>query len=253
MRRPRKAVAAAGSRMSYGDDFATVDTAGAPLDPTILIGADPFFWGAVLLALLVAALIGWLIGARSRSGRTDAAHAIWEAIDAAAKAAMKADTEVLPAHASELQRLLRARLSKTLAFGGDLTKRVRALDTALKGEVGEKVRPHAGPAPVPDTGHGHSERDAGESGHAAASSNAASVTIVSVHALSAPTHPHPPEHAPRPMTTKERNDALRLAVADFNDYWRHRSAREGEMGAIVAELCDPGPHRPHSGHGGARH
>lgn len=239
--------------MSYGDDFATVDTAGAPLDPTIMIGADPFFWGAVLLALLVAALIGWLIGARSHSGRTDAAHAIWEAIDAAAKAAMKADTEVLPAHASELQRVLRARLGKTLAFGGDLTKRVKALDMALKGEVEDKGHPHVGSAPAPDAGHSHNERDAGESGHAAASSNAASVTIVSVHGLAAPTHPHPPEHVKRPMTTKERNDALRLAVADFNDYWRHRSAREGEMRAIVSELCDPGPRSPRSGQGGGHH
>ena len=80
--------------MSYSDDFAGVDSAGAPLDPTIMIGADPMFWGAIGLALVVAALVGWLIGAGSRSKRTDAAHAIWEAIDDAAKAAMKADTDV---------------------------------------------------------------------------------------------------------------------------------------------------------------
>ena len=55
------------------------------------------------------------------------------------------------------------------------------------------------------------------------------------------------------MTTKERNDALRLAVADFNDYWRHRSAREDEMRAVVAELCDPGPRRPRLSHSGGGH
>lgn len=235
--------------MSYGDDFATVDTAGAPLDPTIMIGADPMFWGAILLALVVAALVGWLIGQGSRSKQADAAHAIWEAIEDAAKAAMKADTEALPALASDLQRVLKARLGKTLAFGGELGKCVEAIDTALRGEVEDGRHHPAGHAHGPDA-HGDDGRGAGDSRPAAASSAAASVTIVSVHAPSAPAHPHPPEHGKRPMTTKERNDALRLAVAGFNDHWRHRSAREGEMRAVVAELCNPGPRRPRPSHGG---
>lgn len=239
--------------MSYSDDFATVDTAGAPLDPTVMIGADPMVWGAILLALLVAALVGWLVGQGSGSKRTDAAHAIWLAIDDAAKAAMKADTEALPARASELQRVLRARLGKTLAFGGQLGKRARALDTALEGEAEDKGHHHAGPAPAQEAGHSHDGHAAGEPGHGPAPSNAASVTIVSVHAPSAPAHPHPPVPGKRPMSTKERNDALRLAVADFNDYWRHRPAREGEMRAIVAELCNPGPPRPRLSHGGGHH
>lgn len=241
--------------MSYGDDFASVDTAGAPLDPTIMIGADPLFWGAMGLALLVAGLVGWLIGRSARSRRTDAAHAIWDAINDAAKAAMNADTESLPALASDLQRVLRARLGKTLAFGGDLGKCVKALDAALKGEVEDKAHhPPAGHAPGPDAAQGHDAHGPTGAGHpAGAPVGAASVTIVSVHAPSAPAHPHPPETDKRPMTTKERNDALRLAVADFNDHWRHRSAREGEMRAIVAELCDSGPHRPHLSHGGGHH
>ena len=235
--------------MSYGDDFASVDTAGAPLDPTILIGADPMFWGAVGLALIVAGLVGWLIGQGGRSKRTDAAHAIWEAVNDAAKAAMKADTEALPAFASELQRVLRARLGKTLAFGGDFGKRVKALETALKGEVEDRHgHAAAGHAPAPEAGHGHDGH--GDPGHAAAPANAASV---SVHAPSGPAHPPAPDHARRPMTTKERNDALRLAVADFNDYWRHRSAREGEMRAIVAELCNTATRRPHLSHSGGQH
>jgi hypothetical protein len=239
--------------MSYSDDFATVDTAGAPLDPTIMIGADPMFWGAILLGFLTAGMIGWLIGHYARSSRTDAAHAIWLAIDDAAKAAMKADTEALPARASELQRVLHARLGKTLAFGGALGKRVKALETALKGEAEDKGHRHAGHAPGADAGHGRDSHGEGESGHGAAASAAASVTIVSVHAPSAPAHPPAADHGKRPMSTKERNDALRLAVADFNDHWRHRSAREGEMRAIVAELCNPGPPRPRLSHGGDHH
>ena len=102
--------------MSYSDDFASIDAAGAPLDPTIMIGADPMFWGAILLGLVAAALVGWLIGQRARARRADAAHAIWDAVNDAAKAAMKADTDALPAHAAELQRVLQARLGKTMVF-----------------------------------------------------------------------------------------------------------------------------------------
>ena len=79
------------------------------------------------------------------------------------------------------------------------------------------------------------------------------MTIVSVHNPPAPAHPQPHEHGKRSMTTRERNDALRLAVAAFNDYWRHRSAREGEMRAVVAELCNPGPRRPRLSHSDGHH
>ena len=232
--------------MSYGDDFPTVDTAGAPLDPTIMIGADPMFWGAILLGLVVAALVGWLVGQGSGAKRTDAAHAIWEAIDDAAKAAMKADTESLPSHAAHLQRVLRARLGKTLKFGGELGECADDLDLALKGEArhGDGHAGHDHPA--------EDETHAADHDDAAPASPAANVTI-SIHP--APAHPPraAPKHAKRSMTTRERNDALRLAVADFNDYWRHRSAREGEMRAVVAELCNPGPPRPRLSHSGGHH
>jgi hypothetical protein len=232
--------------MSYGDDFATVDTAGAPLDPVIMIGADPMFWGAVLLALAVAAMIGWLLAGGSRSRRNDAAGPIWDAIDDAAKAAMKADTEALPAHASHLHRVLRARLGKTLDFGGGLSRCVDALDLAIKGEVehgGGRAGPdHATEDETPATNH---EPDA----------PAASAANVTVTINPPPGHgAHgAAKHGKRPMTTRERNHALRLAVADFNDYWRHRSAREAEMRAVIVELCDPGPPRPRLSHGGDHH
>ena len=239
--------------MSYGDDFATVDTAGAPLDPTIMIGADPLFWGAVLLALLVAALIGWWFGAGSRPKRGEAAGAIWEAIDDAAKAAMKADTEALPARASELDRVLRDRLGRTLAFGGGLAPRVEALAASLNGEAPGAPHHHDRDAPDHTAPETHDPVEPGAARSRPTTSASGNVTIVSVHAPSAPADPHPAGHSRRSMTTKERNDALRLAVADFNDYWRHRSAREGEMRAVVAELCNPGPRRPRLSHGGGGH
>ena len=238
--------------MSYGADFATADPANAPLDAPLLIGADPVIWGAILLALAVAAMIGWLMGSGSRSRKGDAAPGIWEAVDDAARDAMKADTDSLPARAAELQRVVKARLGRILAFGADLNRCMKSLDEALKGEVEDKAQPGGHPAPrAPDKPHDH---DAPGYDHPSAPA-AANVTI-SVHTPAA-AQPHPPHHpqkpGQRPMTTQERNDALRLAVAAFNDYWRHRSARQGEMRAIVAELSDPGPRHPNLSHSGSHH
>lgn len=235
--------------MSYGDDFASLDPAAAPLDPTILIGADPMFWGGLLLALLVAALIGWVIRDASRSKRSDAAGPIWEAINDAATAAMKADTDSLPAHAAHLQRVLRDRLGKTLEFGGQLNRRVDDLERAIRGEAGD-----AGGRDGRDDPAGEDAPAAEQAAAVPTSAAAANVTIVSVH----PTAPTPPASTRpgqdrRAMSTRERNNALRLAVAEFNDYWRHRTARENDMRAVVAELSNPGPRRPHTGHSGAHH
>jgi len=233
--------------MSYGDDFATVDTAGAPLDPTIMIGADPMFWGAVVLALLVAAMIGWLIGGGSRAKRNDAAGPIWGAINDAARDAMKADTESLPAHAAHLDRVLRARLGKTLDFGGALSRRVGALDRAINGHTGHDDARPGEDHPIEEDAPATADEPA-----APTSSSSANVTIVSIHPAAPASQAHP-KHPRRPMSTRERNDALRLAVADFNDYWRHRSARENDMRAVIAELCDPGPPRPRLSHSGDHH
>jgi hypothetical protein len=65
--------------MAYGADFATADAANAPLDAPLMIGADPVVWGALLLGLAAALLIGWYFGSageapdptpRPRSGKT---------------------------------------------------------------------------------------------------------------------------------------------------------------------------------------
>lgn len=242
--------------MSYGDDFASLDPAAAPLDASIMIGADPMFWGGLLLALLVAAMIGWLIASGARPRRPDAAGAIWEAVNDAAMAAMKSDTESLPAHAAHLHRVLRARLGKTLDFGEGLSNCVRALSTAIEGRV-EDSHHHGDHASGHNHGHdeGH-DADNGHDGHdpaAGPTAAAANVTIVSVHAAAAAHPPRGHGHDKRAMTARERNRALRLAVADFNDYWQHRSAREAEMRAVVGELCNPGPPRPRLSHSGAHH
>ena len=232
--------------MSYGADFTTADPANAPLDPPIFIGAEPMVLAAGFLLLLAAALLGYWYGLRKQPPQ-DAAGAIWNAVDSAAKDAMKADTDALPEKAAALQREVQARLGKTLHFVGELGGCIKALNTAIKGET-EDTTP-----PAPPKAKTEREVAEAEAGGASAAAAAANVTIVSVHAspaacappACAPTPPCTPvKPAKRPMTTPERNDALRLAVAAFNDHWRHRSARESEMRAVVRELCDPGPPPP---------
>lgn len=233
--------------MSYGADFPAADLAGAPLDPPMLIGADAFVWGAILLAILAALLIGWVLRGQSGGSRADAAEAIWKAVDNAVKEAMKANTEALPARAAELRRVLDARLGKTLKFGGELTGGIKALDTAIKGEIEDKTAtPPVPPTPEPVKTQ-VSDKDA------AGGAASASVTIVSVHPQPAPASPPAPPPPPakpgkRQMTTREQNDALRLAVVALDDYWRHKKAREDDIRSVVAELTNPGP-KPSSASG----
>src|SRR5215217_1410332 len=102
--------------MSYGADFATADPANAPLDAPILLGADPILVGAGVLLLLAALMLGWVMGARSRSGDGDATSSIWKAIDKAAKDAMKADDNALKGRAAHLADIVERRLGRTLAL-----------------------------------------------------------------------------------------------------------------------------------------
>jgi hypothetical protein len=227
--------------MSYGADFANADPANAPLDAPLLIGADSFVWGALLLALLAAGLVGWIIGHYFSRSKVDAAEAIWKAVNDAVKDAMKASTDDLPSRATALRRVIDARLGKTLKFGGELAGAIKDLDTAIKGEIEDKApsTPAAKAAAcAQETGSG--------SAAAAAAAAATNVTIVSLCPQpAAPVCPAPPA-APakpekRPMTTDERNNAFRLAVAKLDDYWRHQKTREADIKAVVAELTNPGP------------
>ncbi|MDI1328352.1 MAG: hypothetical protein PSV23_16295 [Brevundimonas sp.] len=231
--------------MAYGADFATADAANAPLDAPLMIGADPVVWGGLLLGLAAAALIGWYFGQGSRSARTDAADSIWEEIDDAAKEAMKADGDSLPARASALVRTIERRLGKTLGMAGGAGKITKGLDKALKGEAADK--PHA---PHADHGHGggHDEKPGH---HEAAPASMGGVTVI-VNSGQAEGHkpagdPHGDHDAKKPLSVQERNDALRVAIGHFNDHWGLRRERVRELRAAHAELSTHGPKRPAAG------
>jgi hypothetical protein len=235
--------------MSYGADFATADPGNAPLDPVIMIGAAPSFWGAILLIVLAVGLIGWIMGQYFARSKVDAAEAIWNAVNDAVKDAMKASTEALPDRAGNLNRVLQDRLGKTLKFGGDLGKNIKDLEAAIKGEIEDKA-----PAAPPAAKAVDCSKEAGTGSAATAAAAAANnVTIVSLcpqptpAPAAAPVPPAKPEK--RQMTTKEQNDALRLAVATFDDYWRHKQLRAADMREVVAELTNPGPKPAKDSHG----
>ncbi len=234
--------------MSYGADFANADPANAPLDPTIFIGADSFFWGAILLALAAALMLGWYLGAQSRDRGGDAAQAIWETIRDAARSAMAADDNALKGRAEQLLKTIENRLGKTLALARGVSGRLGKLKDAVEGK---------GPA----DGHGHSGGHGGghapgHDAHAAHEVHAApAVTIVNVNAnanAGATAHAagdhHPPAHDHKPekrdLSAREQTDALRLAVAAFNEHWRDEAGRVRELRQARAELSDPGPPRP---------
>lgn len=252
--------------MSYGADFANADPANAPLDPTIMIGADPFFWGAILLGLAAALLLGWYLGARSNSHRSDAAHAIWKAVHDAARSAMGAEDNALRGRAEALRKVIDERLGKTLKLAGGLSGRIKKLDDAIAGKGpaqpgGGQTPPRAGGgqqgAPGNDTAQGESGHggNGGGGGGGGAAAAAASVTVVTIGgpATTAPTSTPPTPPTVRDLNHREQTDALRLAVAAFNQHWRDEGARVGELRDAHAELSNPGPAQRSSGHAKGHH
>jgi hypothetical protein len=229
--------------MSYGADFVTADPANAPLDPPILIGADPVMWIALGLLLLAAAMFGWWLGARSGPRTGDATSAIWKAIDKAAKEAMKADDHALRVRADHLLGVVDRRLGRTLAVAGaagGLAERLEALRAA---HVGRRPAPHGDHAHDQrhdDHGSSHGSDDHSpheETGHEARASAVASGITINVAGGSVRTErPASGGHDSRELTARQQTEALRLAVAAFNEHWRHETLRVGELRAALAEL-----------------
>jgi len=240
MMRADRFTALEGSSMSYGADFATADPANAPLDPTIMIGADPFFWAAILLMIAAAAFAGYFFGERSRS-RRDAAQNIWQAIRDAAQSAMAADDNALKGRAEALSRVIQERLGKTVKLAGGLSGLVKTLDNAIAGRGPVQTGPIRDPVPSRSGESSRSEATRGESGQGGGGGGGGG-------AAAAP--PPPPAAAPtvRDLTHREQTDALRLAVAALNEHWRDEAARVGELRAAHAELSNPGPAHKSSDH-----
>lgn len=251
--------------MSYGADFANADPANAPLNPVIFIGAEPSFWAGILLALLAALFFGWYLGNRASRNHADAAQAIWQAIHDAARSAMGADDNALKGKAENLLKVLDRRLGKTLGLVNGLSKQTGNLKKAVKGEAEADAHGHGGGHGAGHGGgHGAAHAPAHDT-HAAHEVHASpAVTIVNVNAgatalaaAQTPAEHHPPTHDPKPekrdLSHREQTDALRLAVAAFNQHWKDETARVDELRGAHAELSNPGPAHNSSGHGKDSH
>lgn len=241
--------------MSYGADFANADAGNAPLDPTIMIGADPFFWGAILLGLIAALLLGWYLGARSDARRADAAQSIWKEIHDAARSAMGANDNALKERSEHLRKVVRERLGNTLKLTEGLSEGFGALENAIDGQGAAHPGGNHGHGSShddddgPDHGQGETVH-AGGGGGGAATANITIVTGAPAETSHTPGR-HGPGHAPghdphatRVLTHREQTDALRLAVARFAEHWRDEPARLRELRGAHAELSNPSPARP---------
>ena len=227
-----------------GADFGA-DRAFEASGPDVFFSLPPMM--LALLALLGLALfaLGWFLKEAQTPRRRDDADSIWKAVDDALKAAMKADGAALVGKAEDLKKVLSKRLGATLKLAGGLGGLVTALDHALEGEPHE---PHGHGDQGQAHGHGDHGHDAHKphDDHARPAHDAGPVTNVTI-INGAPAHgdkgghggghgdDHKP-HKPAPLSPRERDRALRLAVADLNEHWRHKSDRIGELRAACREL-----------------
>jgi hypothetical protein len=220
------------------------DRAFAPTGHDTLFGLPPVM--LALLALLGLALfaLGWFLKEAQAPRRRDDADAIWKAVDDALKAAMKADGAALIGKAEDLKTVIDKRLGATLKLAGGLAGPVAALKAALEGQAHESHGHDDPRGDHADHGHGdHGHGGAHHGDHAAETRHEAGpvtqVTIIN----GAPAHggdghggDHGGGHKPLPLTPRERDHALRLAVADLNEHWRHKADRIDELRAACREL-----------------
>lgn len=215
-----------------------------------------------LLALLGLALfaLGWFLKDAQAPRRADAAESIWKAVDKALETAMKADGGSLAGKAEEVKKTLEKRLGATLALAAGLNGPFKALKTALDGEAhqaadhahdshaGHDHKPHD---PKPHDQAGHDPHGPGaHAGESHARHEAGPVTQVTIINGAAAGHggghggkddPHKGDDGhkpakPAPLSARDRDRALRLAVADLNDHWRHKAERIAELRAAHREL-----------------
>ena len=246
---------------NYPSDFTPAGQPYEPVASPVFLGIEPLLLGAALLLIALAAGLAYWLGRRRASDEPDAADAIWRAIDNACGAAMKVNSDALPGRAKALRKEITDRLGPVLTLADGINKPLKELDAALKGKTKEPAHgdhahapPHANPHPP---------------AHAPAHASGTPVTVVNnghvvirtdggetpPHTDGHPPAPTQPTHPPAPpkdrdMSVEEQADALRRAVARFNDHWCQKTPRINELRAAHRALSRTAPVGHGSGHVG---
>ncbi len=222
----------------------------------LLLGVEPLLLGVFVILLIVAGLVGYLIGRRAAARRSpdkkvkDAPDAIHAAVLKASAAARSAHSDELRARARTLQDVLRHRLPGLIAIiagiGGPLSELERALEGRRSAEHPDAHDPHGADVDRPRT-------------EAPAPQPPVSVNIFSGAAPHKAAHPeqgHKPHwpggHDDR-LSSEEETQAIDRAVRRFHDAW---SKLRSELNTLRDGLSTPPPHNDHhhkSGHVGGRH
>ncbi len=213
---------------------------------------DPTLVFLLILAGLAIAGLAFFAGRLTGRGdkgekQSDVPKKIHEAVKAKCVAASSAHSGELVVKAQELIDEVKLRVGPVLAFGGPCGKAFEQLGKAMKGEPPEEKKKddHGkgdkhGHGKDQDKGHGHDAHGHGH-GHDDSKEHAAiglltrNVTIVAPQTVVIANAPKPEkphddhghghghddhkEEAPKVLDHKEYMQLLRLAVADFSDFW----------------------------------
>ena len=231
----------------YQSEF-PVDQPVPVFDPTLV-----FLLVLAGLAIIALAFFAGRLTGRGDKGQkqSDAPKVIHEAIKAKFVAASSAHSGELSAKTQDLIDEVTLRIDPLLKFGGPCGKAFEQLNKAMKGERPEEKKDDHGKgdkhghgkghdAKGHDKGHDHAAGHAGHDDPKATPAKAGvevlsrNVTIVgSQTVLLADSKPCPDDHhddhhddAPKPLEYKEHLQLLRLAVAEFSDFWNRKTCLE---------------------------
>ncbi len=244
-----------------------------PVDQPVPV-FDPTLVFLLILAGLAIAGLAFFAGRLTGRGdkgekRSDVPKIIHDAVKAKCVAASSAHSGELVVKAQDLIDEVVLRVGPLLAFGGPCAKAFKLLGEAMKGEPPEEKKkdgkPGAGHGKDGDKGHGgaHGGHGAGGDSHAHGEDKdhgaaaigllTRNVTIVAPQTVvianaPKPEKPHDDHHdkheeePPKVLDHKEYMQLLRLAVAEFSDFWnRPNCLRELEDCQKVLTETKPPP------------
>jgi hypothetical protein len=238
-----------------------------PVDQPVPV-FDPTLVFLLILAGLAIAGLAFFAGRLTGRGdkgekQTDVPKIIHEAVKAKCVTASSAHSGELVVKTQDLIDEVKLRVGPVLAFGGPCAKAFEHLGKAMRGEPPEEKKKddHGkgdkhGHGKDHDKGHGHGGHDShghGESkDHAEVGVLTRNVTILAPQTVVIAHAPKPDPHghddhdhkddAPKPLDHKEFMQQLRLAVAEFSDFWnRPNCLRELEDCQKVLTQTQPLP------------